>query len=229
MVVLAGGSARRLGGVDKCALLVGGAPVLARVVTACTGAGVAPDDVVVVGPPRPGLELPVGVRTVREDPLGGGPVAGLAAGLRLVLGRGEPAGHAWAVDAVSRRHPGDDGPAVDALVVLAGDLPLLRPEHVAALRRRLGRPPAADVVVAVDAEGRVQPLVAVWRVAALGEEVGRLPPGGRSARSLLDRHAVVHLPLVGHPDPLLDVDDEAALAQARTLADEARGRRRRDA
>ena len=214
---MAGGSARRLGGIDKCALPVGGAPVLARVVAACTGAaGVEPADVVVVGPPRPSVTLPVGVRTVREDPPGGGPVAGLAAGLRLLDGRGAPPDAALHDAALYDAALHDAALPVGAVLVLAGDLPLLRPEHVSALRRQLGLQAVADVVVAVDAGGRVQPLVAVWRAAALGQEVGRLPPTGRSARSLLARRAVAHLPLVGHPDPLLDVDDEAALARART-------------
>ncbi|MER8183266.1 NTP transferase domain-containing protein [Kitasatospora sp. NPDC094015] len=75
-VVLAGGGAARLGGVDKPALVVGGRTMLERVVAACAGAG----RTVVVGPAR---ELG-GVLRAREDPPGGGPVAALAAGLGRV-------------------------------------------------------------------------------------------------------------------------------------------------
>ena len=73
-VVLAGGGARRLGGVDKPGLEVGGATLLDRVLSAVADAA----RVVVVGPQRP-----VGRDVVwaREDPPGGGPAAALAAGL----------------------------------------------------------------------------------------------------------------------------------------------------
>ena len=76
-LVLAGGEARRLGGADKPALLVGGRTLLDRVLGACADAA----RTVVVGPERP-TERPV-VWT-REDPPGGGPVPALAAGLREV-------------------------------------------------------------------------------------------------------------------------------------------------
>ncbi|WP_113703164.1 molybdenum cofactor guanylyltransferase [Nonomuraea lactucae] len=75
-VILAGGEARRLGGVDKPGLAVGGRTLLERVVRAVPGAG----RVVVVGPER---EMP-GVVFTREDPPGGGPVPALRAGLREV-------------------------------------------------------------------------------------------------------------------------------------------------
>lgn len=74
-VVLAGGRARRLGGVAKPALEVGGRTLLARVVAAVAGAR----PVVVVGPRVDGLgSEPV---WAREDPPGAGPVAGLRAAL----------------------------------------------------------------------------------------------------------------------------------------------------
>lgn len=76
-VVLAGGAARRLGGIDKPALVVGGASLLETVLDAVPDAGT----VVVVGPRR---ALPRDVRWEREDPPGGGPAAALAAGLRGV-------------------------------------------------------------------------------------------------------------------------------------------------
>lgn len=75
-VVLAGGAARRLGGVDKMALRVGGRTLLDRVLRACRGAG----RTVVVGPRRPTVRP---VTWTREEPPGGGPVAALAAALPL--------------------------------------------------------------------------------------------------------------------------------------------------
>ncbi|NIH80564.1 molybdopterin-guanine dinucleotide biosynthesis protein A [Amycolatopsis viridis] len=76
-VVLAGGAASRMSGVDKAMLVVGGTPLLHRVLAAVAGA----DPVVVVGPERAGTS---GVLWTREEPPGGGPVAALAAGLRHV-------------------------------------------------------------------------------------------------------------------------------------------------
>lgn len=73
-VVLAGGASRRMGGVDKVALRVGGAALLDRVLHACRGA----DQAVCVGPVR---STALDVVWVREDPPGGGPVAALAAAL----------------------------------------------------------------------------------------------------------------------------------------------------
>lgn len=73
-VVLAGGRARRLGGIDKPALEIGGRPLVARVADAVGHAS----RIIVVGPYRPGLR---GVTVTREDPPGAGPVAAIAAGL----------------------------------------------------------------------------------------------------------------------------------------------------
>lgn len=74
-VVLAGGAARRLGGVDKPGVRVGGRPLLDRVLAACADAHTT----VVVADPRPTARP---VTWAREDPPGGGPVAALEAGLR---------------------------------------------------------------------------------------------------------------------------------------------------
>ncbi len=77
-MVLAGGAARRLGGVDKPRLTVGGRTLLDRVLVACTGAR----RTVVVGPGESAGE----VRWTREQPPGGGPVAAVAAGLAAGAG-----------------------------------------------------------------------------------------------------------------------------------------------
>lgn len=76
-VVLAGGQAKRLGGVDKLALRVGGRTLLDRTLAALAGA----DPIVVVGPERP---VAVPVRWAREEPPLAGPLAGLRAGLQEV-------------------------------------------------------------------------------------------------------------------------------------------------
>ncbi|MEV0427662.1 NTP transferase domain-containing protein [Micromonospora sp. NPDC050495] len=76
-IVLSGGAARRMGGVDKPARPVGGRPMLHRVLAAVADA--APR--IVVGPAD---LVPGGVRATRERPAGGGPVAATAAGLALL-------------------------------------------------------------------------------------------------------------------------------------------------
>jgi molybdopterin-guanine dinucleotide biosynthesis protein A len=73
-IVLAGGSARRLGGADKAELRIGGVRLLDRVLDAVAEA----ERIVAVGPTRVTARP---VTWTRESPPGGGPVAALAAGL----------------------------------------------------------------------------------------------------------------------------------------------------
>ncbi|WP_433273080.1 molybdenum cofactor guanylyltransferase [Actinosynnema sp. CS-041913] len=75
-MILAGGRGSRLGGVDKASVEVGGRTLLAHALAAVHAAG----RVVVVGPARD----VAGVVWTREEPPGGGPVAGVAAGLAHV-------------------------------------------------------------------------------------------------------------------------------------------------
>ncbi|WP_033260647.1 molybdenum cofactor guanylyltransferase [Amycolatopsis vancoresmycina] len=131
-IVVAGGSARRLSGVDKPALSVGGKPLLARAIHALEGA----ERVIAVGPRRPGFD----VVWTREPVPGTGPVAALAAGLVFV--------------------PDD----VEAVVVLAADLPGVRPSTVDRLVAAIGD---GDGAVLVDAAGKRQWLLGAWRAAAL--------------------------------------------------------------
>ncbi|MFF5935079.1 DUF6457 domain-containing protein [Streptomyces sp. NPDC012508] len=76
-IVLAGGGAKRLGGVDKPGVRVGGRALLDRVLAGCRQAR----RTVVVGGRRATMRPVV---WAREDPPGGGPLAALDAGLREV-------------------------------------------------------------------------------------------------------------------------------------------------
>jgi molybdopterin-guanine dinucleotide biosynthesis protein A len=145
-VVLAGGAARRLSGVDKVLLEVGGVPLLRRVIAA---AGDAP--VVVVGPVRAGI---AGVRWVREEPPGGGPVAGLAAGLAFVT--------------------------TPRAAVLAGDLAGITKSTV----DRLGAALDGDGAVLVDDDGKRQWLIGVWRTDSLRAAIPADPAGAALRRVL---------------------------------------------
>ncbi|HVX43370.1 MAG TPA: NTP transferase domain-containing protein [Mycobacteriales bacterium] len=76
-IILTGGTARRLNGADKPALLVGGEPMVGAVARAVAAA----DRLIVVGPAHPALRPAV---VTREDPPGSGPAAAIAAGLEHV-------------------------------------------------------------------------------------------------------------------------------------------------
>lgn len=121
-VVLAGGAARRLGGVRKPALTVAGRPMLHRVLDAAADARPR----VVVGPAD--LPLPDGVDRTQERPPGGGPAAAAAAGLALV-----PAG-------------------TPHVALLAADLPFLTAEAVALLREAASVDGADGAVLVDDAD-----------------------------------------------------------------------------
>ncbi|MFF9913513.1 NTP transferase domain-containing protein [Streptomyces sp. NPDC013457] len=140
-VVLAGGGAKRLGGVDKPAVRVGGRALLDRVLTGCRGAG----RTVVVGGRR---ETVRPVVWAREDPPGGGPLAGLGAGVREL--------------------------GADLVLVLSADLPFLDEDTGRRLLDALTAAPDAEAALLVDADGRDQPLVAAYRAAALRREMDLL-------------------------------------------------------
>ncbi|MFE3756203.1 NTP transferase domain-containing protein [Nocardia tengchongensis] len=138
-IVLAGGKASRMGGVDKPALVVGGQSMLDAALTAVAGC----TRTVVVGPHRP--ELPPEVLQAQEIPAGAGPVAAIAAGLGALAGCEFPAG---------------------LIVVLAADMPFLTAAAIDELLSH-ARESGSDAVFAADASGRPQYLVGVWRRAAL--------------------------------------------------------------
>lgn len=173
-VVLAGGRARRLGGIDKPALAVHGRALLDGVLAACSEA----EPVVVVGKPRPTFRP---VRWVREVPPFAGPLAALATGLREVPDTAE-------VTAVL---------AADLPNLRSGTIARLRAELAgAAAGAAAGAQPAGAAVagaVLVDDVGRPQWLCGVWRTAALraavagaGDATGRpLQPTLASLRPAL--------------------------------------------
>ncbi|PSL05208.1 molybdopterin-guanine dinucleotide biosynthesis protein A [Haloactinopolyspora alba] len=162
-LVLAGGGARRLGGRDKPALVVGGRTLLDRAVDSCVDAG----ELVVVGPPRPTDGTPL--RWTREEPPGSGPLAALAAGLDALL---------------------TDPPVV---VVLAADLPAVTPELVRGLVEAL--PAEADALLVTDADGRLQPLLGVYRRPALTAALrGVGDPRGRPLHRILPSLTVATVP-----------------------------------
>lgn len=150
-IILAGGRSSRLGGVDKASLMFDGGTLLTRTLAAVEGAGA----VVVVGPFSAG-GLPEGVRSAREDPPFSGPASAIAAG----------------VDALT-------GSTAEYIAVLACDMPYARTAMqylltAAASLARTGKGTAAsgaDGVMAQDDMGKLQPLAALYKRAALTEAV----------------------------------------------------------
>ncbi|MEU3352050.1 NTP transferase domain-containing protein [Streptomyces sp. NPDC037389] len=184
-VVLAGGAARRLGGADKPAVRVGGRALLDRVLGACADAG----RTVVVGPRRPTVRP---VTWALEDPPGGGPLAGLAAGLREVR--------------------------AERVLLLSADLPFLAAGAVRELVAALDDGVAgAEGAVLVDGDGREQPLVAAYRAEALRRELGLLVAEhgtlvGLPLRMLTGELALARLP---HAGASFDCDTWEDISEAR--------------
>ncbi|HEY1918327.1 MAG TPA: NTP transferase domain-containing protein [Streptosporangiaceae bacterium] len=187
-VILAGGRGSRLGGADKPGLVVGEHSLLATVVEAAGAAGAR--QVVVVGPPRPGLEFAAGeLRVVREEPPGGGPVPALRRGLAEI--------------------------ATPWVLVLAADLPFLRGRHLRALPAA-ARAASAPGAVLADETGRPQWLAGGWHSETLRRALGGY--AGSSLHGLLHplRPAVLSPdPAQPGPAPWLDCDTEDDLRLAR--------------
>jgi molybdopterin-guanine dinucleotide biosynthesis protein A len=151
-IVLTGGTAVRMDGTDKASLELQGVTLLERALAATATAA----EVVVVGEP---VDVSRPVTWAREEPAGGGPAAGLLAGLDRF-----------------RHQP-------DVVAVLAVDMPRVTPGTFARLEAALeadvalAPDPAVQVAPAVgepydgallvDGDGRRQPLCAVYRVDAL--------------------------------------------------------------
>ncbi|WP_328421907.1 NTP transferase domain-containing protein [Micromonospora sp. NBC_00389] len=232
-VVLAGGAARRMGGVDKPALPVGGRPMRDRVLAAVADA--APR--VLVGPAD---AVPDGVRVTREDPPGGGPVAATAAGLAL-LDPGTTLVALLAADLplLTRAAIGEllthlAPRGGTAHLAPAGGTAHLAPAGGTAHLAPAGgtSPPAQepdaslpDGACFVDADGRRQSLCGVWRVAALRAGLDRLAAerggtlAGAPVRALLADLVIREVPWSGDgPPPWFDCDTDEDVRRAEEWA-----------
>jgi len=181
VVVLAGGTSRRFGA-DKLGARLHGSTVLETVV----GSLPASWPVVVVGPPRDCDRL---VTWTREKPAGGGPLAGVAAGVLPVRTR--------------------------MVAVVAGDMPYAGPaleRLVAALRTA---PPEVGGVVATDDAGFANPLLAAYLTSSVRAALP-IPAANRPAKLLLE---VPHLEVAVTGPAGRDVDTPADLADLETHTD----------
>jgi molybdopterin-guanine dinucleotide biosynthesis protein A len=154
-IVLAGGKSTRMGS-DKASLDFGGETLLARVTRLVSNACAI---VVVVA--APGQEIPIlpaGVRVVRDDVPGEGPLRGISAGLAALDG------------------------SVDAAFVATTDAPFLHPAFVARLAALQADGDRDAVIPRVDGEDH--PLAAVYALRVRGVVDELLARGVRRARAL---------------------------------------------
>lgn len=174
-VVLSGGGGARLGGADKASIEVRGQTLLEHALAAVAGAA----EIVVVG-----TEVPTSrpVTFTREDPAGGGPAAGLLAGLRAFARRPE------------------------RVVALAVDMPRVTSETV---DRLLGAAEEHGAVL-VDASGREQYLCAAYSVAAIEAAGAGVSAHGRSMRDLVSGLRLTRVPAVGEEAADLDTWEDLA-------------------
>lgn len=184
-VILAGGQGRRMGGAVKPALTVGGRRLVDIALDAVADASVTVAVGAAMSTSRP-------VQWTRETPIGGGPVAALAAALPLFRAR--------------------------VVVVLAADLPFIT---VAAVDQLVAACGDAGTVVAIDSDGRDQPLIGCYDVAALRAAIPG-EPRDASMRSLLSelatRAEIIRVDLGGDPPVTWDCDTTADLTRAQELA-----------
>jgi molybdopterin-guanine dinucleotide biosynthesis protein A len=184
-IVLAGGAGRRLGGVDKPAVLVAGVPMIDRVLDAVRTVGPP----IVVGPERPDVE------TVREYPTGGGPVAAIGAAF--------DAYRSWLTDVVAI--VGADLPLLDAAAL--GEL-----RTVAARGRVDGAVFTDSAGQRQWLCGAWRTAVLADRLAALGEERGDLI--GAALRDLFGPLAVAEVRHDDGPPPWFDCDTDDDIRRA---------------
>ncbi|MCO8143996.1 molybdenum cofactor guanylyltransferase MobA [Rhodovulum tesquicola] len=186
-VILAGGQGRRMGGVDKALIRLGGTTFLARV-AARLGPQVAAMALSANGPVEDYAEarLPV----LADPPPGDlGPLAGVLAGLD------------WAAEA-----------GADAVATVAVDTPFLPVDLVA----RLGTAAGGELAVAASG-GRMHPTAALWPVGLRAEVCAALARGERRLGGFahIMRAVTVGFEAEGI-DPFFNINtpDDLALAEA---------------
>lgn len=150
VVVLAGGQSIRFGS-DKLAAPLSGSTVLDHLIAALPAAW----PVVVVGERRATARAVV---WTREEPPGGGPLAGIEAGLGCV--------------------------GTGLVAVVAGDMPYAVPGLLVLAAALAAAGPEVSAAVAVDDEDHANPLLAVYRAASVRDVMPR-PAHGRAAKTLL--------------------------------------------
>lgn len=179
-LILTGGSSTRFGS-DKSVALLGGQTLLSHLLTTLAGN----IEVVIVGPPFDFETRKLNF--VQENPMGGGPVAAVSAGLAEIKS--------------------------EFVALIATDMPYAT-AVVNHLTQSLLH--CDDGVVPMDAEGVPQTLCAIYRANALREAIIKLgDPHGRSMRALTSLLQLKYIDLSAElKSRLLDIDTPADLQRA---------------
>ena len=199
-LIVAGGRASRLGGIDKTALLWHGRSLLDGVLAAVSGAG----RVCVVGS---GADLPADVLRAVERPRWGGPAAAIVAGLQALA---EAGSSEWVVVLA-----GDLVHADQAVPELLAAQAALATQAAPATQAALAAPASvgerADGLISVDADGHRQPLLALYRREALTAAAAAIGPAENlSVKSLIGGLNLVELRLADEASDDVDTPNDAA-------------------
>ncbi|WP_130178327.1 molybdenum cofactor guanylyltransferase [Cryobacterium sp. SO1] len=204
-IIVAGGRATRLGGIDKTALVWQGHSLLDGVVAAASGAA----RICVVGSDA---DLAGEVLRAVERPRWGGPAAAIVAGLETLAGDAEAD---WVLVLA-----GDLVHADAAVTLLLAELDRINASEMAdtasssistgsistgSIGSGADRP--IDGLISVDSDGRRQPLLAVYRRAALLASARRHPADNLPVKNLIGSLNLIQLRL---PDALADDVDTPA-------------------
>jgi molybdopterin-guanine dinucleotide biosynthesis protein A len=196
-VILAGGLARRLGGVDKGLVEIGGAPILARLVARlrpqCAGLAVNANG----DPARfARFGLPVVADTIPDF---AGPLAGVLAGMEFFAQRRE---------------------ACDFLISVPGDTPFV-PRDLVARLVAAHRRESAQIAVARSGE-RTHHAVALWPLVLCGALREALLAGQGKVSGFIARYpnVVVDWPVEPY-DPFLNVNAPEDVPRAEAAAPKA--------
>jgi molybdopterin-guanine dinucleotide biosynthesis protein A len=150
VIILTGGTSKRFGS-DKSQAIIGGISLIERILASIP----SEFETVIVGP-DPMIRTSL-YRTVQENPIGGGPVAGFKAGLEICTS--------------------------EIVVLIATDMPFAVSR---ALHLMDSMKPHDDAVMYVDAEGFKQSLAAIYRVEAVERALSLMGnANGQSMQTML--------------------------------------------
>jgi molybdopterin-guanine dinucleotide biosynthesis protein A len=198
-LILAGGRARRMGGIDKALVLLGGRPLMAHV-AARLAPQCAPLALSANGDPRrfDGAGLAAGAPVLPDAPPDGvepfaGPLAGLLAGLDWAAAAGLP-----------------------CVVTAAADTPFLPADLVARLSD--GDGPAVAASSGPDGRLRRHPTFGLWPVALRDDLRAALTAGERKLGLWAERQGARIVPFPAEDgDPFFNVNTPEDLAQAEAM------------
>ena len=184
VIILTGGTSKRFGS-DKSQAIIGGISLIERILASIP----SEFETVIVGP-DPMIRTSL-YRTVQENPIGGGPVAGFKAGLEICTS--------------------------EIVVLIATDMPFAvsRTLHLMDSMK-----PHDDAVMYVDAEGFKQSLAAIYRVEAVERALSLMGNAdGQSMQRMLSYLQIREIAMSKEvAQALSDIDTTEDLERAIALA-----------